>query len=54
MPAMWQDHPSEDDADLITNVRQHASDDGHESPLGMTDEEIDAQILSEAREVTTP
>ncbi len=40
----------EDDAALLANVHQHASDHGHEIPPGMTQEEIDAQILSEARE----
>jgi hypothetical protein len=41
----------EDDAALLANVHQHAIDHGHEVPLGMTHGEIDAQILSEAREV---
>lgn len=44
----------DDDAELIANVHQHVQDHGHETPpemAGMTEEEINAQILSEAREV---
>jgi len=41
----------EDDAALLANVHQHAIDHGHEMPPGATVEELDAQILSEAREV---
>ena len=40
----------EDDAALIMNVRQHAADHGHELPEGMTQEQFEAHILSEARE----
>jgi hypothetical protein len=43
----------EDDADLIANVRQHVSEHNHEMPAGLTDEEIDAHILSDAREVAS-
>jgi len=42
-----------DDAELLENVHKHAVDHGHEMPPGMTDEEMDAQILSEAREVAS-
>ncbi|MGA2469451.1 MAG: hypothetical protein ABSG64_02020 [Solirubrobacteraceae bacterium] len=41
----------EDDAALIANVRQHARENNHEMPEGLTDSEIDAHILSDAREV---
>jgi hypothetical protein len=40
----------EDDEALIVNVRQHASDHGHELPEGMTQEQFEAHVLSEARE----
>jgi hypothetical protein len=43
----------EDDAGLVANVRQHALDHEHEMPAGMTDEQFDAHVLSEAREVAT-
>ena len=45
-----------DDAELIANVHQHARDHGHETPpemAGMTAEEINAHILSDAREVAS-
>lgn len=42
-----------DDAELVANVRQHAREHDHEMPAGMTDEQIDAQILSESREVAS-
>jgi predicted small metal-binding protein len=41
----------EDDAELVANVREHASEHGHDLPAGLSDEEIDAHILSDAREV---
>lgn len=43
----------EDDAALIANVRQHAQQHGHETPPGMSDEETNAHILSEARDVAS-
>jgi hypothetical protein len=43
----------DDDADLIVNVRQHAVEHGHELPEGMTHEQMEAHILSEAREVAS-
>lgn len=43
----------EDDAQLIANAREHAREHNHEMPVGLTDEQIDAHILSEAREVSS-
>jgi predicted small metal-binding protein len=43
----------EDNAELIANVRQHSREHEHEMPAGMTDEQIDAHILSDAREVAS-
>jgi len=43
----------EDDAELIANVRRHVREHNHEMPAGLTDEQIDAQILSDAREVAS-
>jgi hypothetical protein len=43
----------EDDAALIANVRQHAHAREHEMPAGMTDEQIGAHILADAREVAS-
>jgi len=43
----------EDDATLIANVRQHAREHDHEMPAGMTDEQFDAHILADAREVAS-
>jgi hypothetical protein len=39
----------EDDAQLIANFRQHARDEEHPLPIGMPDEEFDAEILANAR-----
>jgi hypothetical protein len=41
----------EDDADLLANVRQHVTEHGHEMPAGMTEEQFNAHILSDAHEV---
>ncbi|HEY7967027.1 MAG TPA: DUF1059 domain-containing protein [Solirubrobacteraceae bacterium] len=43
----------DDDSELLANVRQHALDHGHEMPPGMSFEDFDAQILSEAREASS-
>jgi hypothetical protein len=43
----------EDDATLLANVRQHAREHDHEVPAGMTDEQFDAHILGDAREVAS-
>ncbi len=43
----------QDDAELIANTHQHATEHGHEYPAGMSMEQIDAQILSEARDVAS-
>jgi hypothetical protein len=40
-----------DEAELLANVHKHSIDHSHEVPPGMSDEEFDAQILSEARDV---
>jgi len=43
----------ENDAALLSNVRQHAREHDHEMPAGMTDEQFDAHILADAREVAS-
>jgi hypothetical protein len=43
----------EDDAALVANVRSHALEHGHEMPPGMTDEQFEAHVLSDAREAAT-
>jgi predicted small metal-binding protein len=43
----------ENDAELVANVRKHAREHEHEMPAGMTDEQLNAHILSDAREVAT-
>jgi hypothetical protein len=40
----------EDEADLLSNVRQHVVEHGHEMPAGMSQEQFNAHILSEIRE----
>ena len=42
-----------DDSELLANVREHALDHGREMPAGMTVEDFEAQILSEARVVSS-
>jgi hypothetical protein len=42
----------ESDDELIANARQHSVEHEHQMPAGMTDEQINAHILSEAREVS--
>jgi hypothetical protein len=43
----------DDDSELVANVRLHAQEHQHEMPPGMTDEQFDAHVLDDAREVAS-